>query len=253
MKKKILAGNWKMNFGPKATQEFISGLIAQPKSSARMRLYVPYVSLSSALQTTAHEAHAWIEVGAQNIHAEKSGAFTGEVSGPMLAEIGVQQVLIGHSERRQYFNETNESVLKKVESACAQGFEVLLCIGETIAERTSDITEQVLSAQLIPLLKSDLIAKQFGSRIHIAYEPVWAIGTGVVATPAQAEAAHAYIRHLLQQHVGQDIAQKTCLLYGGSVAPNNFKDLLACPNIEGGLVGGSSLKLDAWQSLWNAV
>jgi triosephosphate isomerase len=252
MKNIILAGNWKMNMGPQQAQEFLSRLTFATKQHARMRIYAPYLSLSAAL-AAAKEKNTSLEIGAQNIHYEKSGAFTGEISGPMLQEIGINQALIGHSERRQYFNETNETALKRVESALSQNFEVLLCIGETLQQRQSNATEVILNEQLDAVLKSTVAHPHWGSRLNIAYEPVWAIGTGVVATPEQAEAAHAFIRNRLSTVLGKDAAQKTRLLYGGSVAPNNFKELLSCPNIDGGLVGGASLKLETWQSLWDLV
>lgn len=248
----LLAGNWKMNHGPKATREFLEALRINEKPGAQMRIYAPYLSLAQA-QESAGSLKLPIEIGAQNIHFEKSGAFTGEISGPMLAEIGIRQVLIGHSERRQYFGETDETVLKRTESALSQGFEVLLCIGELLAERQADRTESVLQDQLSRILKSASCSEAFGERLHLAYEPVWAIGTGVVATPEQAETTHAHIRKLLQDAMGEARAEKTRILYGGSVTPVNFKELLNCPQIDGGLVGGASLKPDTWQALWELI
>jgi len=241
-----------MNHGPRATAEFLSGLSITAKSDAQMRLYVPYLSLQTAIQSVTAKGLP-LQIGAQNIHFELSGAFTGEISGPMLTEIAVKQVLIGHSERRQYFNETDETVLKRVQSSLKQGFEVLVCIGETLAERNQNQTESVLKKQLSLLLEDAQSLEAFGTKLHIAYEPVWAIGTGVVATPGQAQSAHAYIRGLLSQKLSQDHVQKTCILYGGSVTPANFKELLSCPDIDGGLVGGASVKLDSWLALWNLI
>ncbi len=248
----LLAGNWKMNHGPKATAEFISALSIPAKGDAQMRLYVPYVSLTTALKSVADKKLP-LQIGAENIHFEKSGAFTGEISGPMLEEIGIQQVLVGHSERRQHFNETNETVLKRTVSSLNQGFEVLLCIGETLAERNANQTESVLSEQLKLILVDQTCLGALSTKLHIAYEPVWAIGTGVVATTAQAESAHAFIRNLLIKAAGESKANATRVLYGGSVTPANFKELIACPNIDGGLVGGASLKLDSWSALWNLL
>ena len=254
MRKKsiLLAGNWKMNHGPAATSEFISALSITPKSNAQMRLYVPYLSLETALKIVTNK-NLPLQIGAQNIHFEKSGAFTGEISGPMLTEIGINQVLVGHSERRQYFNESNETVLKRTVSALNQDFEVLVCIGETLNERNAAQTEAVLSAQLKLILADETCRSALGYALHIAYEPVWAIGTGVTATPAQAEEAHAFIRSLLIQSVGESKANATRVLYGGSVTPANFKELLTCPNIDGGLVGGASVKLESWMALWNLI
>jgi triosephosphate isomerase len=248
----LLAGNWKMNHGPKATTEFLEKLDMNAKPNASMRLYVPYLSLTTA-QAIVDARKLPLEIGAQNIHYEQSGAFTGEISGPMLKEVGVTQVLVGHSERRQFFNETDETVLKRVVSSLKQGFEVLVCIGETLAERNENRTESVLSAQMSKLLADDTCLAAFGKNLHIAYEPVWAIGTGVVATPEQAQQAHAFIRGLLAKKMTTEITQKTLILYGGSVSPANFKELLACPDIDGGLVGGASLKVDSWTALWNLI
>ncbi len=241
-----------MNHGPKATADFLNQLSVEPKANAQMRLYVPYLSLTTAL-SSVHTKKLPLQIGSQNIHFELSGAFTGEISGPMLAEIGVQQVLVGHSERRQYFNETDETVLKRTVSSLKQGFEVLVCVGEALTERNSDHTEAVLSKQLAKLLADETCMEAFGKKLHVAYEPVWAIGTGVVATPAQAQAAHAYIRGLLDQKLGTARAQETLILYGGSVTPANFKELLGCPDIDGGLVGGASVKVDSWTALWNLI
>ncbi len=217
-----------------------------------MRLYVPYLSLETALKTVKAR-HLPIQIGAQNVHFEKSGAFTGEISIPMLKEIGVDQVLVGHSERRQFFNETNETVVKRTVAALSQGMEVLACIGETRAEREAQRTESVLLEQLTPLLDQLECRAAMGDKLHLAYEPVWAIGTGVVATPDQAEAAHAYIRTLLAKKLSPEQTNATRILYGGSVSPTNFAELLRCPNIDGGLVGGASLKLDSWSQLWGLV
>ncbi|NDF15518.1 triose-phosphate isomerase [bacterium] len=256
----LLAGNWKMNHGPKATREFLEalqvpekhGVPAVAQTDARMRIYTPYLSLTTALEVS-RSRNLPLEIGAQNIHFEKSGAFTGEISGPMLEEIGIRQVLIGHSERRQFFGETDETVLKRAESALSQGFEVLLCIGELLAERQAGRTEAVLGEQLRRILQSASCSEAFGTRLHLAYEPVWAIGTGVVATPEQAEGAHAHIRGLLGSALGDGKAQQTRILYGGSVTPANFGELLACSQIDGGLVGGASLKPESWQALWRLI
>jgi triosephosphate isomerase len=248
----LLAGNWKMNHGPKATREFLTKLELPKKERAQARLYVPTLSLTSALAGALERALP-VQIGAQNVHYEKSGAFTGEISGPMLSEIGINQALIGHSERRQFFGETNESVLLKTKSALEQGFEVLLCVGELLSERESGKTESVLREQLIRVLENQECKTHFGGRLHLAYEPVWAIGTGVVATPEQAQSAHAYIRSLLANALGEQKARDTKILYGGSVTPANFKELLSCPGIDGGLVGGASLKPESFRALWDLI
>jgi len=241
-----------MNHGMKGTNDFFTDLKIEPKSNALMRLYPPALSMVTAMNAIQTK-HLPIQVGAQNFHSEKSGAFTGEISGPMLQEIGIDQVLIGHSERRQYFGETDETVLKKVTSALTQNFEVLVCIGETLADRQSGRTNAVMDAQLKLILQDETCRNAFGKKLHIAYEPVWAIGTGVVATPVQAEETHAFIRSLLTSALGERPADTVRILYGGSVTPANFKELLACPNIDGGLVGGASLKPDSWAALWNLI
>ena len=248
----LLAGNWKMNHGPQATREFFRSFKASSKANATLRLYPSFLSLETAFQA-AKESGVPAQIGAQNLHAEKSGAFTGEVSGAMLREVGVDQVLIGHSERRQYFGETDELLLKKTQSALSQGFEVLFCIGELLSEREGGMTQGVLQEQLIRILQDPICKEAFGSKLQVAYEPVWAIGTGVVATPEQAQTTHSFIRKLLSEKLGNERAQMTKILYGGSVTPTNFKDLLNCADIDGGLVGGASLKPDSFQALWELI
>lgn len=238
-----------MNHTQKDTIAFLEGLKIDSKTNSQMRLYVPYLNLETALK----KAPKGVQIGAQNVHFEKSGAFTAEVSGSMLKEIGVNQVLIGHSERRQYFNETNETVLKRCLTALADGFEVLVCIGETLQERNDGNMNKVLNSQLEQLAANENTRAAFGSKLHIAYEPVWAIGTGVTASPAQAAEAHAFIRNFLKTKISPECANATRILYGGSVTPANFKDLLACDDIDGGLVGGASLKIEGWTQLWNLI
>ncbi len=248
----LLAGNWKMNFGKKETLQFLEALRIAPQLNAQMRLYIPFLSLESARNFSEVNSLP-LQIGAQNISGEKSGAFTGEVSASMLQEIGIEHALVGHSERRQFFGETNESVLKRTVGALTQGMEVLVCIGETLTERNADQTEAILSTQLKLLLADTVCKEAFGKKLHVAYEPVWAIGTGVTASPEQAETAHSFIRAQMTEKLGYSIANATRILYGGSVTPANFKELLACPNIDGGLVGGASLKIESWTQLWNLI
>jgi triosephosphate isomerase len=191
-------------------------------------------------------------VAAQNAHWEKKGAFTGEVSGPMLKELGIEWVLIGHSERRQFFGETDETVRKRSESLLEQGFKTIICIGETRAEREAGKTSEVLIRQMVgvcPEAGKGVAACLATGRVVFAYEPVWAIGTGLTASPEQAEEAHALIRSLLKKNFDEEAAAKTLLLYGGSVTPENIDGLLACPNVDGGLVGGASLKPESFLAL----
>ncbi len=245
----LIAGNWKMNAAPAETRAFFAALRADLASSSvamslqtgklRAALFTPAVSLTTALEC-ANALGAPLSVGSQNTHWEKSGAFTGEISGPMLREIGIGASLVGHSERRQYFGETDETARKRAESLLAQDFSVIFCIGETRAEREAGATESVLRRQLDAGLPADWSSA--GNRFVIAYEPVWAIGTGLTATPEQAEAAHAFIRAHLTAKTSAEHSDKLLLLYGGSVTPENIATLLACPNVDGGLVGGASLK-----------
>lgn len=240
-----------MNYGVKETREFfdtIAGKIPASRSGREYQLYVPSLSLTTALDLG--QKHG-ITIGAQNAHWEMKGAFTGETSGPMLKEIGVGHVLVGHSERRQYFGETNATVAKRCASLLKQGFEVLVCIGETRAEREAGRTNTVIREQLLALFhEGDTNCGAYlGKSLNVAYEPVWAIGTGLTATPEQAEEAHVEVRSVLTKCVSENAAASTSVLYGGSVTPANFESLLACPNIDGGLVGGASLKPQDWLTL----
>jgi triosephosphate isomerase len=225
----LIAGNWKMFKGPAETGEFCRALReSELPSDVDVVVCPPFVSLEAAVQ-----ALAGTEVGvfAQNCHWADEGPFTGEISAPMLRELGVYGTLVGHSERRQYFGETDETVGRRVAAALAAGLDVIACVGETEADREAGDTEAVLRRQLSVLEADDGLV--------IAYEPVWAIGTGKTATPELAEDAHALIKSVLDVPV----------LYGGSVKPENAPELLAQPNIDGALVGGASLDLDSFLAL----
>lgn len=252
----LLAGNWKMNHLQKETIAFLDAISPILKNSAKpdsqMRIYVPALSLEVASKKVKAESIP-LQIGCQNAHFQKSGAFTGEVSIPMIQEVGIDQVLVGHSERRQLFGETNETVLKRTVSALEQGIEVLVCVGETLQERNDGKMQSVLESQLSMLVENDISKNAFGKKLHIAYEPVWAIGTGVTATLDQAAEAHAFIRGFLSKKISADSANATRILYGGSVTPANFKELLSCPDIDGGLVGGASLKTESWTQLWALI
>jgi triosephosphate isomerase (TIM) len=262
----LIAGNWKMNHGLVETREFFRlmretgpSLDAVEKlRSARLRAWAfpPMTSLQTAEAEIQNLVFPF-RIGAQNVHWEKSGAFTGEISGPMLTELGIGRALTGHSERRQHFGETNETVRKRTESLLRQDFQVILCVGETRAEREAGKTFAVVEEQLraafgIVDTSVSPIAEYLDGRLIIAYEPVWAIGTGLTATPAQAEEAHAMIRDFLSKRLGAEVAAKTPVLYGGSVTPENADSLLACANIDGALVGGASLKAKGFISLLEA-
>lgn len=247
----LIAGNWKMNHTIAETEGFFAAIKAQAGSAGyhasglAAGVFPSFLSIARA-QQLSREMPFPVFVGAQNVHWEKKGAFTGEISAPMLAELGVNWALTGHSERRQYFGETDETVRKRTESLLAQGLRVILCIGETRSERESGQTEAVLARQIAGGVPS------LGENLVIAYEPVWAIGTGLTATPEQAQDAHAFVRRTLTERFGAEAAEKTQILYGGSVTPDNVSQLLARPDVDGALVGGASLKPESFLALLKA-
>ncbi len=260
----LITGNWKMNHGPEAARKFFAALPADTaalisaKNGLRAAVYVPDVSIVAAREAAAEHGLGAVRVGGQNVHWEKSGAFTGEISGTMLTELGVSTALVGHSERRQYFGETDATARKRTESLLAQSFEVILCVGETREERESGRTNEVLNRQLVAVLgekgadATHPARAYLDGRLVIAYEPVWAIGTGLTATPEQAQEAHAFIRGLLAKVAGDQAAARTSVLYGGSVTPQNVDQLLGCADIDGALVGGASLKPESFLALLTA-
>jgi triosephosphate isomerase len=228
----LIAGNWKMYKGPAETAEFCLGLREQELEGVDVVVCPPFVSLAVAVQLLAGTE---IAVAAQNVHWQDEGAYTGEVSAPMLRELGVYGAIVGHSERRQYFGETDETVGNRVHAALEAGLFVIACIGETEAERERGETENVLRRQLSVLEPDD--------NLVLAYEPVWAIGTGKTATPELAQEAHAFVKSLLDAPV----------LYGGSVKPENAAELLAQPDVDGALVGGASLELESFTAICRAA
>lgn len=234
MRKKIIAGNWKMNHGPKAAEDFLKEFSPLLSPHLEWVIFPPYVTIQKVKELLKERP---VKVGGQNCHTEINGAFTGEVSVPMLAELGCEYVLIGHSERRQYFGETNESCATKISMATQYDLVPMYCVGESGEERKSNQTELVLKSQLEHGLKK----WNPNSPLVLAYEPVWAIGTGVVATPTMAEEAHRFIRSTLAQIAGSQRAAEIQILYGGSVKPDNSMELASRPNIDGFLVGGASL------------
>lgn len=239
----IIAGNWKMYKKVSEAIDLVRGIQIVLPSPGDVEVVVapPYTSLMPIIELCRD---SYIGVAAQNMHFEDEGAFTGEVSGAFLRDIGCEYVIIGHSERRQYFAETDDAVCKKVAAAFKHGLVPIMCVGETLSEREGGKTFEVLERQLgngIPALSSENL-----KRIIIAYEPVWAIGTGKTATPDQAEEAHAFIREFLNKTFGADVADAVRIQYGGSVKPENAADLLSKPNIDGALVGGASLKVDGF-------
>jgi triosephosphate isomerase len=228
----LIAGNWKMYKGPAETAEFCLGLREQELDGVDVVVCPPFVSLAVAVQLLAGTE---IAVAAQNVHWEAEGAYTGEISARMLQEVGVYGAIVGHSERRQYFGETDETVGKRVDAALQAGLFVIACVGETEEERESNQTEDVLRRQLAVLEPDD--------NLVLAYEPVWAIGTGRTATPEIAQAAHAFVKSQLDVPV----------LYGGSVKPDNAAELLAQPDVDGALVGGASLELESFTAICRAA
>jgi len=228
----LIAGNWKMYKGPAEAAEFCLGLRAQELDGVEVVVCPPFVSLAVAVQLLAGTE---IAVAAQNVHWEDEGAYTGEVSASMLREVGVYGAIIGHSERRQYFGDTDETVGKRVHAALQAGLFVIACIGETEEERERSETEDVLRRQLSVLEPDD--------NLVLAYEPVWAIGTGKTATPDMAQEAHAFVKSQLDAPV----------LYGGSVKPDNAAELLGQPDVDGALVGGASLELESFTAICRAA
>ncbi len=237
MKNKIIAGNWKMNKTRKEATELVSALIPLVKDTANtVVICVPYTDLDVAVSLTKGTN---IHVGAQNCHWKESGAYTGEVAPSMLAEIGVEYVVIGHSERRSYFGETDQTVLMRTKAALAAGLKPIVCIGETLSERHSDNMESVLRRQITEGFK-DISADEL-KNIVVAYEPVWAIGTGVTATDEQANDAIGFARGVFAEIYGKEAANELYIQYGGSMNDKNASGLLSMPQIDGGLIGGASL------------
>ncbi|MHA1569110.1 MAG: triose-phosphate isomerase [Alphaproteobacteria bacterium] len=237
----ILAGNWKMNLLTAEAGELTAKLAAEVGNLAdRDVVLIPPFTLLTVVKEAIADTN--IELGAQNAHAEPRGAFTGEVSMPMLVDIGCRYVVIGHSERRQYFGETSVSCRDKIAAALAAGLTPIYCFGEKLAEREEDRTFEVIKEQLAQGL-TDFDAPQAG-RMVLAYEPVWAIGTGKTASPAQAQEVHKYIRDWLAGRFGEETAEQIRIQYGGSVKPNNVDELMTCADVDGALVGGASLKAD---------
>ena len=249
MRKTIIAGNWKMNKTPseaKALLDEIAPLVAD--APCEVVACVPYVDLATAVEATKDTN---IKIGAENCHWAESGAFTGEISTAMLKEIGVEYVVIGHSERRQYFGETDATVNLRTKAALEAGLKVILCVGELKEEREANATESVIKRQVVEGL-AGISAEQMAN-VVIAYEPVWAIGTGLTATPEQAEDACAVIRATIAELYGNEVAEATTIQYGGSMNDANAADLLAKPNIDGGLIGGASLVAKKFTAIVDAA
>jgi triosephosphate isomerase len=248
MRKHIVAGNWKMNNGLIQTKTLITELKKQEKTSdAEVMIAPTFTNLWHAFEATRQYD---IEVIAQNMHFAESGAYTGEISAGMLKSIGVKTVILGHSERRAYFNETDESLAKKVDAALGNDMRVIFCFGEELSDRKAGNEERVVEGQIRNALFH--LGSDAFEHIVLAYEPVWAIGTGETATPDQAQAMHAFIRKTLAEKYGNAIADSVSILYGGSVKPNNAKEIFSKPDVDGGLIGGASLKAEDFFAIVNA-
>lgn len=250
MARTVIAGNWKMNMTPSEAKHFIETLkpMVAGKDKCDVVLCVPYVDLPIAVEAAKGTN---IHIGAENVHFEEKGAFTGEVSCAMLKEVGCEYVIIGHSERRQYFGETDQTVNLRTRAALAAGFKVLLCLGEVKEQRLAGITDEVVTMQT----KLDLagISEEELSRVIIAYEPVWAIGTGLTATPEQADETCGVIRRAVGALYSPVAAEAITIQYGGSMNEKNAAELLAKPNVNGGLIGGASLVPEKFTAIVNAA
>lgn len=247
MRKGIIAGNWKMNKTVAEATSLIEEIKPLVKDAQCEVVVCPtFLCLDAVIKATKGTN---IKVGAQNMHFEENGAYTGEIAPAMLKEIGVEYVIIGHSERRQYFNETDETVNKKLKAAYKHNIIPILCIGETLEEREGNITERVLENQV----KLDLegLTKEQVEELVIAYEPIWAIGTGKTATADQANETIAFIRTTVGTMFGNDVAEKLRIQYGGSVKPSTIKEQMGKSDIDGGLIGGASLKADDFAGIVN--
>ena len=249
-RKVVIAGNWKMNMTPSEASKAVSetAKLTANKNGCDVVLCVPFVDIDAAVKA-ANGTN--VKIGAQNVHFEPKGAFTGEISAAMLLECGVEYVIIGHSERRQYFGETDETVNKRTRAALDAGLKVILCLGEVLEERQAGITSEIVSMQT----KLDLagIPAEQMKNVIIAYEPVWAIGTGLTATPEQADEVCGIIRETIAGLYGSEIADATVIQYGGSMNDGNAAELLAKVNVDGGLIGGASLVPEKFAKIVDAA
>jgi len=250
MRQKIVAGNWKMHKNAEETEDLLNELIDKLPSDKEARIIVAptFVNLSSAV---AHLEFTNIDVAAQNVHQAESGAFTGEISADMLKSIGVNTVIIGHSERRAYFHESDALLASKTDTALKHELTVIFCFGEELKDRQSGNHFNIVENQL----KDGLfhIEKKSWEQIILAYEPVWAIGTGETASPEQAQEMHEFIRETVRKTFGSDVAEDVSILYGGSVKPDNAKEIFSKPDVDGGLIGGAALKAADFAAIVDAI
>ena len=248
MRQQIVAGNWKMNNDLSQTESLITDLKNKKQTSNAEVMVAPaFTNLYQAFNSLKDTS---IEVIAQNMHFAANGAYTGEISASMLKSVGIKTVILGHSERREYFNETDEILAKKVDAALANNLRVIFCFGEVLADRKSGNHENVVGGQIKNGL-FHLEASAFKNMV-LAYEPVWAIGTGETASPEQAQDMHAFIRKTLSNKYGADLANSVSILYGGSVKPNNAQEIFGKPDVDGALIGGAALNADDFFAIVNA-
>lgn len=249
MRKKIVAGNWKMNNNKAETSALIADLKAKGSfNGVEVKVAPTAIHLAQAVEELSDSA---IEVIGQNMHQATNGAYTGEISAAMLQSIGVNSVILGHSERRAYFNETDEALAEKVNTAVAHDMEVIFCFGEELEDRKSERHFEVVASQLKKALFH--LEATAWKNIVLAYEPVWAIGTGETASPEQAQEMHAYIRNLIQESYGTSVAENVAILYGGSVKPANAQEIFSKPDVDGGLIGGAALKADDFFAIVQSI
>jgi len=249
MRKRIVAGNWKMNMNNKEAQALAKDVakVLGNVTDVDVVLCPTFTSISAVADSIEGSS---LGLGAQNMHWEEKGAYTGEISANMLLTAGCRFVILGHSERRSYFGETDETVNRKLKSAIKAGLTPIVCVGETQEERESGVTEKIIETQVRGALEG-VASADFDGAV-VAYEPVWAIGTGLTASTEQAQEVHAFIRKLLASIVGEEVAAKTRIQYGGSMKPANAAELLGQPDIDGGLIGGAALDAESFAGIVNA-
>lgn len=248
MRKKIVAGNWKMNYDLAETEFFLVELKKQVFPEQVLTMIAPsFTNLSHSFKSLREHP---VEVIAQNMHQNQNGAFTGEISAPMLKSVGVNTVILGHSERRTYFNETNPILAEKVNTALDNEMAIIFCIGEELNDRKNGTYFDLIKTQLVEGLFH--VSKDDWKEIVVAYEPVWAIGTGETASPQQAQEMHKYIREVIAESYSTEVAEKVSILYGGSVKPENAKEIFSQPDVDGGLVGGASMEVNSFMDIINS-
>ena len=250
MRRYVIAGNWKMNMTPNGAKALINEMkpLVEGKTNCDVVLCVPAIDIPAAVEAAAGSN---IKIGAENVHFKASGAYTGEISAEMLCEAGVEYVVIGHSERRQYFGETDQTVNLRTLAALNAGLKAIVCVGETLEQRELGYTETLLKFQTKMALTNVTVEQM--KNVIIAYEPVWAIGTGVTATADQADEGNGYVRAAVAEMFGADVAAETIVQYGGSMNDKNAAELLSKENVDGGLIGGASLKSAAFAAIVDAA